>query len=65
MKCPLFRAANIAEGFDSSWDGDDCLRKECGWWDPTTGRCVTLQLAFALAEIRNRLGHLEDKLTQI
>ncbi len=51
MKCPLFRAANIARGFISIWDGDNCLREECVWWDKVGKSCVVQTIGYMIGTL--------------
>ena len=66
MKCPLFKAAEIAHPDDTAFHpyADDCIQSECAWWDSRSEHCAVHVLAWAMTETveaqARKVDHYED-----
>ena len=45
MKCPLLKIARAGLISEAARPLDDCMEKECAWWDEEFKRCAVLVLA--------------------
>jgi len=65
MKCPLFRLANITFEFDSQWSGDDCLQRECAWFDIIGQTCALLSIYQELRLLVGACGMIADNMPHV
>lgn len=62
MKCPLLKITRPGLMTEDAHPHDDCLEKECAWWDSIIQTCLIYSLHADLAYIGARLQEIASKI---
>lgn len=62
MKCPLLAMAEMWGEPEKKPKYSDCLKEECGFWDPETMKCSEVTKTRELSIIRSLLKDIRDKM---
>ena len=62
MKCPVMTAGNFERFPPEKDEFIDCLKEECAWWDEIDERCVLVTLVDKIADMRDDLIQIRDKM---
>lgn len=62
MKCPKTFHSESVIGASEQWVWEDCLKKECAWWDRGSEECGVLSLTGELHWLKEIWSQIRDKM---